>query len=198
MFQRKHDLSFLFRMRSLIWPDTGWDRRLRYFKHRIVRDASSSYGVAAGMACGICVSFTPFLGTHLFLTWAYCKAVRGNILSGMIATLVGNPVTFPPMFYLSYKVGAAILSTFDWRGRLIPPSQDLWVGMMETPLEFIQQNLNDIFLPTAVGGTLLAFGLFPLAFAACYPLGQAARALNKKRKDRKWRKTHPEAEEPHP
>lgn len=198
MFKRKTDLSLLFRMKAFVWPDRGWDRRLRYFKHRIVRDASSTYGVAAGLACGMCVSFTPFLGAHLALTWAYCKVVRGNILSGMIGTLVGNPLTFPPMYYLSYKVGAAILSSFDWEGSMPPPGEDFWQGMMETPMTFIQQNLNDVFLPTAVGGTLLAFGLFPLAFAAAYPVGRAAKALNKKRRQRRWKKAHPEWGGPKP
>lgn len=190
MFQRKHNLSFVFRMRALFWPEKGWNRRFRYIKHRVVREAASSYGVSAGLASGICVSFTPFIGLHMLLAWGYCKAVRGNVLAAMVGTLAGNPATFPAMFYLSYKVGAAILSSFDWRGSLIAPDQDLWANMLDQPLDFLQQNLHDIFLPTMVGGSVLAFGLFPFAFALCYPVGRAAKALNAQRRKRRWKKTH--------
>lgn len=171
MFKRRHDLSALFRLRAAIWPETGWGRRYKYYRHRIIREAGNARGVAAGLACGVCVSFTPFLGFHIVLAMAGCRLIKANMMAGAIGTLVGNPATFPFMFYLSYQVGNVLLSPF----------QEAAPQVMVEQTEMLTQ-LRDAFLPTALGGTVLAFGLFPFAFAACYPIGRAAKALNSKRK----------------
>ncbi len=53
------------------------------------------YSIAAGFACGVAISFTPFVGFHIILAAATSWLIRGNIISSAIGTLIGNPWTFP-------------------------------------------------------------------------------------------------------
>lgn len=53
------------------------------------------YAIAAGFACGIAVSFTPFIGFHMILAALTAWLIRANIVASAIGTLIGNPWTFP-------------------------------------------------------------------------------------------------------
>ncbi len=51
--------------------------------------------VAAGIACGVAVSFTPFVGAHLILAVLTAWFLRGNLVAAVLGTTFGNPWTFP-------------------------------------------------------------------------------------------------------
>lgn len=79
----------------------------RYAKKTLARLRKlrgTPHSVAAGFACGVAISFTPFIGFHLILAAATAWLVRGNIISSAAGTLIGNPWTFP-------FIWAAVLST---------------------------------------------------------------------------------------
>jgi hypothetical protein len=82
----------------------------RYNKKILVRLRQlkgTPYSVAAGFACGVAISFTPFIGFHLILAAITAWIIRGNIVSSAIGTLVGNPWTFP-------FIWVAVLSTGNY------------------------------------------------------------------------------------
>ena len=51
--------------------------------------------VAIGVACGVAVSFTPFVGAHLVLAMLTAWFLRGNVVAAVLGTAFGNPWTFP-------------------------------------------------------------------------------------------------------
>jgi len=108
MFKRREKTNLLSRIREFIWPSTGWVRWARYHSHRVGRMKDSSYKVAAGIASGVAVSFTPFIGFHILLAVTLAYVIRGNILAAVVGTVIGNPWTFPFIFVLIYQVGAFI------------------------------------------------------------------------------------------
>ena len=62
-----------------------------------------------GLAVGVGVTFTPLFGFH-FLTAAIVALIfRGNILAAILATFVGNPLTFPVIAVICYNLGAFML-----------------------------------------------------------------------------------------
>ena len=82
----------------------------RYNKKILVRLKQlkgTPYSVAAGFACGVAISFTPFIGFHLLLAAITAWIIRGNIISSAIGTLIGNPWTFP-------FIWVAVLSTGNY------------------------------------------------------------------------------------
>ena len=61
----------------------------------LLQTNASSYAVATGAACGVSVSFTPFVGFHLVLAMLTAFILRANLSAAAISTVFGNPWTFP-------------------------------------------------------------------------------------------------------
>src|SRR4051812_10369684 len=67
------------------------------------------HGIAAGVATGVAVSLTPFVGLHLLLALGLAYVTGGNLLAAAIGTLVGNPWTWPLILPATYRLGCLIL-----------------------------------------------------------------------------------------
>ena len=77
-----------------------------------IRDRPASpNAIALGFACGSMVSFTPLLGLHFILAIVFAYLIRGNLIAALLGTIVGNPITFPFIWGMIYKVGAFFTST---------------------------------------------------------------------------------------
>ena len=81
----------------------------QYLGHRVARFPDSSSSIAAGLACGAAVSFTPLIGLHLALSMGIAWAIRANVVAAAIGTLIGNPWTFPLIWLATYKTGMVLL-----------------------------------------------------------------------------------------
>ena len=83
----------------------SFSRTKKYISLSIKRMRGSASELAIGLATGIAVSFTPFIGLHaliaIFLSWV----MGGSMASALVGTLFGNPWTFPFFWYLTYEVG---------------------------------------------------------------------------------------------
>ncbi len=151
LFKRRDKEPFFRRMGQMIWPRAGWSRASQYVGHRLGRMGASPYSIAAGVATGVAVSFTPFLGLHILAAAIFCLVVRAHVLSSTIGTLIGNPWTFPLMFALTGNVGAAILG--EPLGDLVP-SWD-WNALWDNPGSYLLTLLGTL-KPFIVGGLPVA------------------------------------------
>jgi uncharacterized protein (DUF2062 family) len=109
VFRRRRQPTLAERMRGWLWPYIGWRRASRYLLMRIQRMPGTPHGIAAGLASGVAVSFTPFLGFHFLLAFALTWALGGNYLAAVIGTVVGNPWTFPLILAAAYELGCLIV-----------------------------------------------------------------------------------------
>lgn len=105
MFKRRNQRPVHHRLGNLIWPRTGWARALTYLWHRIARMRGTPHSIAAGIASGAAVSFTPFVGIHFLLAAVTGFLTRGNFIASMIGTGAGNPWTFPFIWVWIYQLG---------------------------------------------------------------------------------------------
>ncbi len=69
----------------------------------------SPHSVAAGLACGVAISFTPFVGLHFVLAALTALATRGNVLASALGTAAGNPWTFPFIWISVFYTGRVFL-----------------------------------------------------------------------------------------
>ena len=106
MFKRRKQRTIIESAREWVWPQAGWNRLLLYYRHRLVRLPDSSYRIAAGLACGAAISFTPFIGLHVALAVALAYIMRANVVAALIGTIVGNPWTIPVILVITYRLGA--------------------------------------------------------------------------------------------
>jgi hypothetical protein len=105
MFGRRNPIPVHHRVRSIVWPKAGWRRASRYMAHRVRRLPGTPYRIAAGVASGAAVSFTPFIGLHFVAAALLSLLLRGNVVASAIGTAVGNPWTFPFIWTWIYTLG---------------------------------------------------------------------------------------------
>ncbi len=62
-------------------------------------------GLAAGVFCGC----FPFFGFQTLLGVGLASLVRGNHLIAAAGTWISNPLTYVPLFWFNYRLGAVLL-----------------------------------------------------------------------------------------
>ena len=127
-------------------------RFISYYKLKLARLPASPHAIASGFACGSMVSFTPLLGLHFLLAVALAYLIRGNYVAALLGTIVGNPITFPFIWGLIYKVGAFFISSKHNRLN------------HEINFEMIITQTYEIFLPMLLGGAILAIPVWFLSY----------------------------------
>lgn len=163
----------------------GFKRTFLYVKNRLVRLRDSSSKISIGLASGACCSFTPLVGVHfiqaLILTWL----LRGNYLAAIIGTFVGNPWTFPIMWYAGYKLGISIFGYFGVTNFTELPSDitiyKLFDIIVEEPLR--------LFVPWALGGYILTALSWPVFYVIFYYLVKEAKIAREHFKQRRLHRT---------
>jgi len=109
LFSRRDKPPLSERIRVALWPRRSWGRSFRYIGKRVLRLSATPHAIAAGFAAGAMVSFTPFVGFHFIMAGVIAFLIGGNVLASAFGTAVGNPLTFPFIWTLSYRTGRWIL-----------------------------------------------------------------------------------------
>jgi len=103
--------------------------------------------IVLGLAIGLFCSFQP-IPAHTIIAVVLAIWWKANLPMAVVATLLSNPITLFPMYFLGYKIGCAILgvpdlalppdaSKLDWIKELIVTSwQPLYLGCAVTGLFF--------------------------------------------------------------
>ena len=141
MFKRRIPLPFHRQLKEVLWPRAGFRRSMRYVAHRLGRLPGTPYRIAAGFACGAAISFTPFIGFHILLAMLLALSIRGNLIASGIGTVVGNPWTFPLIWFWAYTFGHWLLG-LEGSGDL--PDQMTFLYIRDHPMQ--------VLWPMTVGG----------------------------------------------
>ena len=157
------------RLRDGLWPRKGWRRASTYLAHRVRRLPGTPYRIAAGFASGAAISFTPFIGFHFVGAAILAFFLRGNFMASAIGTVVGNPWTFPFIWFWIYSFGQWMLGG--------PVTRELPETLS---LAYIFENPLEILWPMTVGGVPTAVAAW---FAFFWPVrGTVARYQIARRK----------------
>ena len=128
-------------------------RIIKLQKYKITKIKDFPESVAVGVAWGVAVSFTPLLGFHLIICYLGTWLMKGNLIAATVGTIIGNPWTFPFIFYLDYKVGTTIfLERIDF---------------YEFKISFFVEHFEDLFYPTLLGSFPIAVTLWFVTFYTC-------------------------------
>lgn len=117
-------------------------RSIKFLKYKIFRIKDLPESIAIGLAWGAAVSFTPLLGFHILICFLGAFLMRGNLLAAAAGTIVGNPWTFPIIYFLGFKIGSL----------LYEPDIDFF----ELKISFLLRNFEQLFIPTLIGSVPLA------------------------------------------
>jgi len=176
VFKRRNKQTYWQWIVEFVYPRKGWSRGMDYIGHRIKRLPDTPHKIAMGIACGVFVTFTPFFGLHFLLAWILALMFRGNILAAIMATFVGNPITFPIIAATSYQLGLRIMGMGHektvWskiHDSFVDAFNTLWAnirsifGSEQSSWDGFFEFAQDVFLPYLVGGIipgLFVSGLF--------------------------------------
>lgn len=184
MFKRRNPLTPIDHVREVFWPSMGWLRALKYARLRVIRLSDSTHKIAAGLACGAIISFTPFVGTHFIQAGILAYLLKANLLASLIGTFVGNPWTFPFMWWGAMTFGSFLMGLLGLPSEAALPAHIdfavMWDLLWHEPLR--------IFLPWFAGGYLLALLTWLPFYFLFFNMVKGAKLARKKARVRKIHK----------
>lgn len=74
--------------------------------------------IARGIMAGAFVVFTPFFGLHFILAAVLARIMRGSIIASLLATFIGNPLTYVPIAFIALESGHFLLGTRRTHGEI--------------------------------------------------------------------------------
>ncbi len=164
IFKRRDTRNWLQVFGQFLYPKGGWRRAAHYVLHRLRRLPDAPHRIARGVAVGVFVCFTPLFGFHFLLAAALAFLIQGNIVAALLATFIGNPLTFPIIAAFCLELGEWILGmsvevplnqVFGGFGRA---TVELWRNCFALFTDEVAQwsqlhgFFQDVFLPYVVGG----------------------------------------------
>ena len=167
------------RVSEFYWPSMGVKAWVRWLWLTLVRQADDPHRVALGFAIGVLVAFVPVPGTHFILAGLLCWVLGGSFISGFAGTWVGNPWTYGPIWWGSYKLGRKILHT--------PPVKikELLEGDLNIHLLYNHAHtmIFEVLMPAMLGGVLIGS---LMAMGSYLLIGQQLRLWREQRRKR-WK-----------
>ena len=107
-FGRKKKKSLITSIISFIRIFFAFSRTKKYISLSIKRIKGTPQALSLGLATGIAISFTPFIGLHALLAIFISWVIGGSMAAALIGTLFGNPWTFPLIWYFTFEIGQFI------------------------------------------------------------------------------------------
>ncbi|MEM7438771.1 MAG: DUF2062 domain-containing protein [Pseudomonadota bacterium] len=198
MFKRRKPLTWMQSVGEFFYPRSGWRRAIEYVKIRLKRLPDTPHRIAVGISCGVFVSFSPLFGFHFFVSALFAWILRGNILASLLATFVGNPITFPFIAAASHRIGLWLMGRGSERqvwGKVSDGFGEmfstLWINFKSifvgggVPWDPMQRVFHDVFLPYLIGGIIPGAVFAVIFYVASRPMIEA---YQKRRKGALMRK----------
>ena len=195
MFKRRDKQGFVARTRAQWRRPGGFMRAGYYLWYRLRRLPDPPERIALGVFAGVFVTFLPIIGLHFIAAAVLAWFLRGNILAALLATLVGNPVTFPFIILIAMTTGHWMLGTAD--PLTIPmvldafgaASGDLWhnlfalvSGRGEAHWGGLILFWHDVYLPYLVGSIIPGLFFSLSAAGLTIPVVRAYQAMRQRRR----------------
>ena len=107
-FGRKKKKRLIASIISFVKIFFAFSRTKKYISLSIKRIKGTPQALSLGLATGIAISFTPFIGLHALLAIFISWVIGGSMAAALIGTLFGNPWTFPLIWYFTFEIGQFI------------------------------------------------------------------------------------------
>jgi len=172
ILKRRKSVGWIRKVRNFFWPEIGFQRAVKYISHKVNRISGSPHAIALGFAAGAFASFTPLIGFHFVVAALVAWAVGGNLLASAIGTSVGNPLTFPFIWFVTHNTGSFLLGQ-EGREEIAIATPDAGMKLMVTdPVRFFAElwaGLEPVFFPMCVGSIPLGLSSGIVAYVILKP-----------------------------
>lgn len=139
--------------------------------HNILHADDPPRRLALGAAIGAFVTFTPTLGFQMAIVVFLAWLLNANKVVGLPIVWVSNPVTFVPIFFPCYWLGAMLLGMDPWEAnwRGISHSlanQESWWATVEHFWSFAWRVAGPLWLGSILVGLFWGAVTYPLTYMA--------------------------------
>jgi len=110
LFRRRERQSPPAALRVAFWPRRSFRRSAKYVFYRLWRLSDSPHAIAMGCAAGVFIGFTPFFGLQFALAGLLAWILGGSVIAAVLGTFVANPLSFPLIWYSTYKLGCVMMT----------------------------------------------------------------------------------------
>ena len=107
-FGRKKKKRLISNVYNFVKIFFAFSRTKKYISLSIKRIKGTPQALSLGLATGIAISFTPFIGLHALLAIFISWVIGGSMAAALIGTFFGNPWTFPLIWYFTFEIGQFI------------------------------------------------------------------------------------------
>lgn len=156
---KKLPISRAFQRRKL-HPLT-WKRRWKVLILDLLGREESPERVAAAIALGIGIGFSPFIGFHIWLALGLAFLFRLNKIDAALGQFVGNPWTLPAVYAYGYRLGRSLL---HYDRKSVPPLA--WDRLLHT--DFWKAFKGPAFAPRLLSFLVGTTAIAILASLAAY------------------------------
>jgi uncharacterized protein len=190
LFRRRQRPTLMETLRVALWPRRSFARSAKYVFYRLWRLSGSPHAIAIGCAIGVFIGFTPLYGFQFLLAVALAWGVGGSMIAAVLGTFVANPLSFPLIWYSTYKAGCIMLTGnlfgacgslpegfADWASSIFARLMDFSV---ETAI-MLFQGVWPVFKPMALGS--LPLGALA-AVATYFAVRQMVNLRQRQRRER--------------
>ncbi len=173
-------------------------RRLKVLLADLLGREEPPERVAAAIALGIGVGFSPFLGIHFAIAIGLAFIFRLNRFDALLGQFVGNPWTLPPVYAAGYALGRQLLRYSEKKVPDLPWDRllhrDFWHAFTGPAL---RPRLLSFLVGTIVLATLIGLAAYVVVGAVLRIYHRrhprvAERAARKKRRRREAREPRTE------
>lgn len=191
VFKRRDQRPLLRIVAEWVYPRGGWMRAFQYVTHRLNRLPGSAESIGRGVAAGVFAVFTPFFGFHFFIAALLAWILRGNVIASLLATFVGNPLTYVPIAIIALETGHFMLGSTmrsdvnagliaRFRGAAGDLLHNLWSIFSGAPAHWHELKIfyDTAFFPWMIGAIIPGILSSILAYFISVPL---IRAYQKRR-----------------
>ncbi len=157
-------------------------RLFKYYILRIKRLRGDPYYLARGVGFGVFMGVLPLVPIQTILLIPLSAALRVSTIAALLASImISNPLTFLPQYYLTWKVGNAILpGRISWgqlHNVLLTIENE---GFFDGIVTFSHLGIRTISVLLA-GGAIIGL---PLGAISYFSALQLFRALRRKRAEK--------------
>jgi uncharacterized protein (DUF2062 family) len=154
-------------------------RLLRGFYNRFVRIRGTPRQISLGLALGVFIGMSPFMGFHTVVAVMLASLVKWSKIAAGVGVFITNPFTAPFIYPLTYRLGAEVTGFSD-------PS--LLRKLFESGgfIELIKDSPM-IIVDLIVGGIVIGLPLAAISYSVAFHLVTRARMRMKRRKARQAR-----------
>jgi len=198
VFKRRTPKSYGRVVAESFWPRGGWARAASYVWHRVRRLPDAPHRIARGVFAGIFISCLPIFGFHFVGAALIAWIFRGNILAALLATFLGNPITFPFIAWAALEAGyfmtgqtlrldmARVAVDFGMAARQLWHNFLSVFGPEVAHWDRLARFWHEVYFPYVLGGIPVGIALGLVGYYLTIPLLRAYQAARKTRLIRRY------------